>query len=72
MKKLYAFFAFFVLCALCALTFFPISEQAQKRDTDSRINISQTNTFAKLSRGDRKVVSMNATYSADYFFDLFY
>ncbi len=42
MKKLYAFFAFFALCALCALTFFPVSEQAQKIDADSKIKVSQS------------------------------
>ena len=42
MKKLYAYFAFFALCALCALTFFPVSEQAQKSDIDLKINISET------------------------------
>ncbi len=42
MKKLFAFFALLVLCALCALTFFPVSEQAQKIDTDSKIKVSQS------------------------------
>jgi len=42
MKKLYAFFAFVVFFALCAVTFFPVSEQAQKRDTGSTINVPPT------------------------------
>jgi thermitase len=37
MKKIVALFVFF---ALCAVVFFPISEQAQKRDTDLRADAS--------------------------------
>ena len=33
--------------------------------------ILSLNTFAKLGRRSRKVVPMNATYSADCLFDLF-
>lgn len=42
MKKLYVFFALFVLCALCAVTFFPVSQVAQKRDAGSKTLVFQT------------------------------
>lgn len=42
MKKLYAFFAFFVLCVLCAVTFFPVSQVAQKSDAGPKTGVFQT------------------------------
>lgn len=36
MKKTFVFFALFVLCALCAVTFFPVSQTAQKREAGSK------------------------------------